>query len=437
MHSFQRYVRALVLFLVVLIPLSTIACVTQNPPIGESQGVETTALEMYPDSTEPDSSEAESAETTQPPAESTTEAQPEEQIGSNVSDVSLAAAQGLRSSVSVYCSFKINSFFGVTSGTSSGSGVIYQLDGENGSAFIITNYHVVYYSGSTTKNGISDDISICLYGMESVEYAIPATYVGGSANYDIAVLRIENSSLLKHAYSYGSVKAVTLADSDQIRVGQTAIAIGNPESYGISVTTGIVSVDSEYITKSASLGVGSVALRVIRIDTAVNSGNSGGGLFDGYGRLIGIVNAKITASDVENIGYAIPSNIARAIADNIIDYCFGKDCESVMRGLLGFSVQVSALGTKYDPETGVIYRYEKISVATVSEGGLGEKILKVGDIVKSITVGEKTIQVTRQHHLMDAMLDVRVGDTVTFEIERDGETITVETVITEDCLAAY
>jgi serine protease Do len=273
--------------------------------------------------------------------------------------------------------------------------------------------------------------------MESEEYAIPASYVGGSANYDIAVLRIENSSLLKSAYSYGSITEAVFSDSDRIRVGQTAIAIGNPEAQGISVTTGIVSVDSEYITMSASNGSGAVAFRVIRIDTAVNSGNSGGGLFDGEGHLIGIVNAKISASDVENIGYAIPSNVARAIADNIIDYCFEKDCETVMRGLLGISVQVAALGTKYDPETGIIYRYEKIRVAEVTAGGLGEKILKTGDIVKRIEIGGKSIQVTRQYHLIDAMLDVRVGDTVTLTVERDGESVMVETVITEDCLAAY
>jgi serine protease Do len=369
--------------------------------------------------------------------ESTSEVQSNQTGVSAGSDVSLAAAQGLRSAVSIYCTFTVKSYFGTNSAASAGSGVIYKLDAESGSAFVITNYHVVYNSSSTTENGISDDINVCLYGMESEEYAIPASYVGGSANYDIAVLRIENSSLLKSAYSYGSITEAVFSDSDRIRVGQTAIAIGNPEAQGISVTTGIVSVDSEYITMSASNGSGAVAFRVIRIDTAVNSGNSGGGLFDGEGHLIGIVNAKISASDVENIGYAIPSNVARAIADNIIDYCFEKDCETVMRGLLGISVQVAALGTEYDPETGIIYRYEKIRVAEVTAGGLGEKILKTGDIVKRIEIGGKSIQVTRQYHLIDAMLDVRVGDTVTLTVERDGESVTVEAVITEDCLAAY
>ena len=110
-----------------------------------------------------------------------------------------AINSSLRSAVSVYCNFETSSLGG--SATSAGSGVIYELDGKNGSAFIITNYHVVYESSSKTSNKISDDIFIMLYGMEYSDYAIPATYVGGSMNYDIAVLYVENSDILKNAYN--------------------------------------------------------------------------------------------------------------------------------------------------------------------------------------------------------------------------------------------
>ncbi len=79
---------------------------------------------------------------------------------------------------------------------SAGSGVIYRID-EDGSAYVITNHHVVYENDSTAENHISNDISIFLYGMEGSNYAIPAVYVGGSQNYDIAVLKIENNSILK------------------------------------------------------------------------------------------------------------------------------------------------------------------------------------------------------------------------------------------------
>ena len=174
-----------------------------------------------------------------------------------------------------------------------------------------------------------------------------------------------------------------------------------------------------------------------RTDTAVNSGNSGGGFFNTEGELIGVINAKIINSQVENIGYAIPSSVARAIADNIIDYCYGKDCKTVMRGLLGITVIVDEMYTYYDTEEAMLVRCETIKVQDVTSGGLGSGILQSGDIIKSVTIGGDKIEITRQHHLIDAMLDVRVGDTVSMEIVRGGENKTVSTVITQDCLAAY
>ncbi len=367
--------------------------------------------------------------------------------GDNASNITYATAKGLRSAVSIYCTFE------TTSGGSSpwnprpstqtyyttGSGVIYEIDA-NGDAFIVTNHHVVYDSSSDTDNGISDKIYIYLYGLESEAYAIPATYIGGSANYDLAVLYVDADEVLKAAYESGAAAAAEIGNSDKTTPGNTTIVIGNPsadEIGGISVTSGIVSVDSEYITMTSSTGTGEVQFRVIRTDAPVNSGNSGGGMYNDKGELIGIVNAKISSSDIENIGYALPSNVVRAIADNIIDYCYGKDCESVMRVLLGITIKTGDYDTYYDTETGLFVRTEEITVHEVSADSLGEDILKVGDIVKSITIGERTVQITRQHHLIDAMLDVRAGDTVSLVIVRDGADMTVSTVITEGVLVAY
>lgn len=431
------------LILALLIPLCAMSCMSYDA-----------FLKLYNADESPDSSSESSGNTNgsaQESGGSSLDREPNSTVTSNTqvvinnasqNDVAYAAAQGLRSSVSIYCKFTVTVSGGrysqTTTGTSAGSGVIYRLDGNTGSAFIITNYHVVYNSNATSENGISEDISVYLYGMEnSTAYAIPATYVGGSMYYDIAVLRVEGSSVLQTAAKNGSAAAVTIADSDLVAPGQTAIAVGNPESYGISVTKGIISVTSEYISMTASDGATSVSFRVIRIDTAVNSGNSGGGLFNADGALIGIVNAKVSSDDVENIGYAIPSNVSRAIADNIIDYCYGKECKTVMRGLLGITVSVSAYMTAYDTETGFIVCYEKVSVAEVTAGGLGEKILQKDDIITAIQIEDEIIEITRQYHLIDAMLDVRVGDTVTITVERNGETVTVSTVITEDCLTAY
>ena len=210
--------------------------------------------------------------------------------GGSTSDITFAAASGLRSIVSIYVTFPSSSMWG-SSSSAAGSGVIYQIDA-SGSAFVITNHHVVYNSST---NSISNNIRLFLFGMEHESYAIPATYVGGSANYDLAVLRVDNSTVLKAALKNGSVAAATISNSDQVVPGQTAIAIGNPEAGGISVTTGIVSVDSEHISMTATDGSGEVDLRVIRIDTAVNSGNSGGGLFNGKGEILNIVCRKIRA----------------------------------------------------------------------------------------------------------------------------------------------
>ena len=229
------------------------------------------------------------------------------------------------SAVSIRCGFYENQYAwnGAVTGTketaSAGSGVIYKLDKENGDAYIITNYHVVFNGNSTT--GISDRIYVYLYGMEMMNsdgntYAIPAAYVGGSMNYDIAVLKITGSEILKNS---NAVEA-TVANSDEVSILDTAIAIGNPGAAGLSATSGCINVDSEEITVGfdTASGTVSVTLRVMRTDAAVNSGNSGGGLFNEKGELIGIVNAKDADDSVDNIGYAIPSNIARAIADNAI-----------------------------------------------------------------------------------------------------------------------
>ena len=357
--------------------------------------------------------------------------------------ISAASAKGLRSAVSIVCNFKATvqqggwrPGYGSTATkeySSAGSGVIYQLDKNEGDAFIITNYHVVYDASSNTENGISDDISVYLYGSATEERAIKATYVGGSIYYDIAVLRVEDSELLKDT----NVSQIEISDSDKVIVGDSAIAIGNAKGYGISVSSGIVSVDSEYITMTAADNRTEVSFRVMRVDAAVNSGNSGGGLFDGQGKLIGIVNAKIVDEGVENIGYAIPSNVAVSIANNIIDYCYRTDTERVQRALIGITVNATDSKAVYDSQNGRIGIYETVSVYEVSKGSLADGVLQKGDVLLSATVnGEKT-DITRQYHIIDMMLDVRVGDVVTLEILRGNEKSTVQITITEDCLTAY
>ncbi len=363
------------------------------------------------------------------------------------SHIALATSKGLQSAVSIICKFTKtvqNGFGGFRPGygyggsstseySSAGSGVIYQLDKTNGDAFIITNYHVVYDVSSNTENNISNDISVYLYGSEAEEQAIKAEYVGGSLYYDIAVLRIEDSELLKKSCAASAV----IADSDMTVVGEPAIAIGNPEGMGISASYGVVSVDSENLTMTAADESTTVSFRVMRVDAAVNSGNSGGGLYNESGELMGIVNAKIVDDSVENIGYAIPSSVASAVTDNIIDNCFEKEDERVLRGMLGITVTSSDSHAEYDTTTGRIYIVENVEVYEVTKDGLASGLLEVGDIIQSVTIEEETTAVTRQYHIIDAMLEVRVGDKVSLTVTRNGETKTVSVTVDDNNIVEY
>ncbi len=367
--------------------------------------------------------------------------------------VEYAASRGLLSAVSIYCKFTeetsqngysygfgFSPFYGDGTGEtqqnivqSAGSGVIYWLDKESGSAFVITNYHVVYDVNSIEADHISDDITLYLYGSELEGMGIPATYVGGSMYYDLAVLYVENSELLKTS----SAIAATFANSNTVSAGQTAIAVGNPEAGGISVSNGIVSVDSEYIAMTAVDEQTTISMRVMRIDTAVNSGNSGGGLFDDTGCLIGVVNAKISSTSVENIAYAIPSNIVRAISDNIIAHCYGTETTTVQRGMLGIMVATTASQAFYDEETRKTYIVETITVDSVNEGAAAEGLLQAGDVLTAITIDGVTTRVLRRYDVVDAMLAASVGSQVVLEYSRGGVTNTATIVMTEADFTSY
>lgn len=167
------------------------------------------------------------------------------------------------------------------------------------------------------------------------------------------------------------------------------------------------------------------------------SGNSGGGLYNDEGNLIGIVNAKIVYDGVENIGYAIPSDVAVSIAENIINYCYGTDTERVQRALLGITVSTSDSKAVYDSATSLMTIEETVCVYEVSGGSLADGILQAKDILVSATVNGNTTEVTRQYHIIDMMLDVRVGDVVTLKILRGDEEMTVSITVTKDCLTEY
>lgn len=317
---------------------------------------------------------------------------------------------------------------------SAGSGVIYTLDKIGGSAYIITNFHVVFDNeNESTTSGVSADIKIYLYGKEYDQYAIPATYVGGSVYYDIAVLKVENSDILRQSDVFA---ATPMPDDMEVTVGQTAIAVGNPEAFGISATSGVVCVDSESISVTSADGA-KVVMRVMRIDTAINSGNSGGGLFNAKGELIGITNAKIIATGTENIAYAIPVKVATRVADNIIDHCADGSHRTMQRSMIGLSVGTLASSAHYHPETGTVSVDETVSVTKVSRGSLCEGLVYVDDIVTGITINGAYYPIHRTFMLTDALLCARLGDEITLHLIRGGAEHTVTVTVDQSSIFSY
>ena len=310
-----------------------------------------------------------------------------------------------------------------------GSGVIYKMNDTRTEAYIITNYHVIYSS----RYGVSKNINIFLYGMENKNYAISADFVGGSMNYDLAVIKVQNSEIL----SRSSAMPVSIANSDNVKILSPVIAIGNARGKGLSATAGHINVESEQISLLASDDRTAITLRVMRTDAAVNPGNSGGGLFNTAGELVGIVNAKSTDDDVDNMGYAIPSNVAKNIVDNIIYYCDGTDKTCVYRCLLGITVASENLRTKYNPETQDIDILEDIKVSAIERGSVADGRFQLGDLIRSITIDGKTEEIYRKHTLIDFMLTARPGSVVAIKVARGGTDIDITIPITEDLLKPY
>ncbi len=306
-----------------------------------------------------------------------------------------------------------------------GSGVIYNLDKENGNAYIITNFHVVYDNDSKTTNKISDSLYLFLYGMEYEKYKIEATYVGGSMTNDIAILKVSNSNILRNSLA---TKA-NIADSNDIIVGQNVYAVGNPEAEGIAITTGIVSVDSESITMTAVDKATSITIRVIRIDAAVNSGNSGGGLFNSYGQLIGIVNAKVVDDEIENIGYAIPITKAVYVADNIIRNCDNKTAVKGTRCVLGITGEIDSSYVVYKQVTNTVAIEEVIKIYEISSDSVVKGLLEVGDIINSITIKGVTYDITRMHILTDILYTADVNEVISVTYTRNSITQTINVTL--------
>lgn len=302
-------------------------------------------------------------------------------------------AANVNSTVGITTSVTTNFWGFQTTSAASGSGFILTGDG-----YVLTNYHVIESSNS---------ISVTLYDGKSYD----AVLIGYDESSDIAVLKIDAEGLTP----------VVLGDSDNLNVGDSVVAIGNPlGELTFSLTSGAVSALNREITLSNS-----VTMNLIQTDCAINSGNSGGALFNLYGEVIGITNAKYSGSgsgaSIDNIGFAIPINHVRGIVESIIENGY------VAKPYIGVTVSdVSEETMGYGLPAGA-------AVKAVSEDSPAEKAgLQVNDIITAVNGKE----ISGRTGLSEAVSAASVGDTLTLTVYRQGNTISVDVTVGEQIQSA-
>ncbi|MCD7748475.1 MAG: S1C family serine protease [Oscillospiraceae bacterium] len=265
-----------------------------------------------------------------------------------------------------------------------GTGVVFASDG-----YIITNTHVLE----------GCDAAVVKFS-DGTEY--DAYLVGSDDASDIAVLYIEGEN-----FPYAE-----FGDSDDLRVGDQAIAIGNPlgETYSGTMTNGIISAINRNITYNGH------TMTLLQTNAALNEGNSGGPLINAYGQVIGITNMKIMSTyyaTVEGIGFAIPSSVVKEVADQLLEY--GTVLGEPTIGIVAGSVSAEAMALYGLPEG--------IYVSEVNEGSDAlEKGLQVGDVITAVN-GEAVTSVADVNLIKEGY---EVGDTITLTVYRDGETFELE-----------
>lgn len=287
-----------------------------------------------------------------------------------------------------------NTVFGGTSTSDSeGSGIIYTADG-----YIVTNYHVI-------ENAISNQsISKVYVTLPNSDEEIEASIIGADSVTDIAVIKIQKEGL----------SAATFDDSNNLKVGELVVAIGNPLGRELagSITVGYVSALNRTLTSNGR------TYKLLQTDAAINPGNSGGALVSSSGKVIGINTVKIGATDVEGIGFAIPSNIAKPIVDELIKN--GKIVRPYI-GISGISLDDN-MAKRYNLVKGVYVAKIESSSSAYNSG------IKVGDVI--VKIDDK--EITTIEELNEIKNSKNVGDTVKITVYRDGENIEINVKLDSD-----
>lgn len=306
---------------------------------------------------------------------------------SEFSNTSINVAQKvLPSIVGITVNYNVNSVFGNSTAKATGSGIIISEDG-----YIVTNNHVISSESNASYYAITEatGITVNLYN-DSTEYT--ATIVGTDSYTDLAVIKIDATGLTP----------ATLGNSDNVQVGEFAMAIGNPLGMQSSVTSGIVSaVNREVTTEDGT------TYTAIQTDAAINSGNSGGALVNANGEVIGINTLKLSGDGIEGMGFAIPINSTTKVISELIEY---KEVRRPYIGITGSAVS-EEISTRYNVPQGVY-------VESVEAGGPAEAAgLKVGDIITKI----QGTDVSTVQELNNIKNTYSIGDEVTLTVYSNNE----------------
>ena len=302
-------------------------------------------------------------------------------------------AANVNSTVGITTTVTTNFWGFQSSSAASGSGFILTDDG-----YILTNYHVIEDSSS---------ITVSLYNGETYD----ADLIGYDESNDIAVLKVEAEDLVP----------VVLGDSDNLNVGDSVVAIGNPlGELTFTLTSGAISAKDRKVTLSSS-----VTMNLLQTDCAINSGNSGGALFNLYGEVIGVTNAKYSSSSsseasIDNIGFAIPINSIMHIVESIIEKGY------ISKPYVGISVSdVSAETQQYGIPAGA-------AVQSVVEGSPAEQAgLQRGDVITAVNG-----TAVDSNALVDLVGASEVGDKLVLSVYRQGTTMEIAVTVGEQIQSA-
>lgn len=287
--------------------------------------------------------------------------------------------------------------------SSSGSGII--VAKSDTELLIATNNHVV--DGAETLTVL---FSVDMDDEDDEEdKLVEAKVKGTDSSLDLAVIAVDLEDITEEVA--GKIGIVQMGDSDEVEVGEWAVAIGNALGYGQSVTFGIISALDREVTVSTDNGY--VTNNMIQTDAAINFGNSGGALLDAQGRLIGINSAKAAETGVEGMGYAIPINTAKPIIEDLMNQTTREKVETKKAGALGVvPVDVSEEARQlYNIPAGA-FVYELTDNSAAEEAGMRQ-----GDIITKL---ERTA-ISSKAELLDRMQYYEAGETIEVTVKRAGE----------------